>query len=309
MTEKSLSLAQKAQLMSHCGNRNNDAILLRRRLSCASNPGSPAKKDDISLLSSAIVKRRGKTIDPFVHPPYDLVIETRFGVNCNCCNRYVARDRPRRRGKMDPTTLRVCSARQIALSLAALLLVVGGVSAAGMDPAEIAAWDKARSDRTNPPGPPDRVNVLVEIQAGADRGPVRAFATSAGGFVRYEYKTVLPGVISLRNIPMTALEGLERAPGVVRIIPDQYHERVINLDESTPLIRGLQDQITGAGLNADGTGVRVCVVDTGIDIDHIMYSDRIDSAAGYDFNNNDSNPEDDNGHGSHVAGIAVSVPG
>ena len=59
----------------------------------------------------------------------------------------------------------------------------------------------------------------------------------------------------------------------------------------------------------DGTGVRVCVCDTGIDMDHMMYADRIDAAASYDFANNDSNPDDDNGHGSHVSGIAVGGTG
>ena len=64
-----------------------------------------------------------------------------------------------------------------------------------------------------------------------------------------------------------------------------------------------------AGLSADGTGIRICVCDTGIDTDHVMYSTRIDSAAGYDFHNDDSDPEDDNGHGAHVAGIAVGGTG
>jgi hypothetical protein len=60
-----------------------------------------------------------------------------------------------------------------------------------------------------------------------------------------------------------------------------------------------------AGFDADGSEVRICIVDTGIDTDHAMYSDRIDAAAGYDFANNDQDPEDDHGHGSHVAGIAL----
>ena len=34
---------------------------------------------------------------------------------------------------------------------------------------------------------------------------------------------------------------------------------------------------------------------------------RIDSSAGRDFVNNDNNPEDDDGHGSHVAGTAVGA--
>jgi hypothetical protein len=40
-----------------------------------------------------------------------------------------------------------------------------------------------------------------------------------------------------------------------------------------------------------------------------MYTDRIDTDAGYDFANDDPDPEDDHGHGSHVAGIAVGRTG
>ena len=98
-------------------------------------------------------------------------------------------------------------------------------------------------------------------------------------------------------------------PGVVKIEEDRFHENVLSLHDATPLVRGMQSQISGAGLSADGAGIRVCVVDTGIDSDHIMYSTRIDASAGFDFHNNDSNPEDDNGHGSHVSGIAVGGTG
>ena len=168
---------------------------------------------------------------------------------------------------------------------------------------------KAVRDMPDPAGPPDRISVLVHVQPGASRGPIQAFAAGAEGIVKYEYKTVLPNVMNLRNIPVTAKEALERIPGVVRIVEDKYHENLIKLDESTPLIRGLQSQISAAGHSVDGAGVRVCVCDTGIDTDHIMYRDRIDFAASFDFYNDDANPEDDHGHGSHVAGIAVGGTG
>jgi hypothetical protein len=145
---------------------------------------------------------------------------------------------------------------------------------------------------------------------GADRGPVRAFARNRGGRVRYEYRTVLPNVLNLRGIPATAVSQLERLPGVTRVEKDEYHRSLVKLHDSTSLIRGLQGQLAGAGFsNVDGEGVRVCVVDTGIDSDHVMYADRIDAAAGFDFANDDADPEDDHGHGSHVSGIALGGTG
>ena len=47
----------------------------------------------------------------------------------------------------------------------------------------------------------------------------------------------------------------------------------------------------------------VAVIDTGYDSDHPYLVGR--SVPGYDFVNNDSNPEDDHGHGSHCAGTIL----
>lgn len=58
----------------------------------------------------------------------------------------------------------------------------------------------------------------------------------------------------------------------------------------------------GWDLERGGTSqVVVAVVDTGVDIGHPDLNDKI--VAGYDFANDDSDPSDDHGHGTHVAGI------
>ncbi len=156
---------------------------------------------------------------------------------------------------------------------------------------------------------PDRVSVLVRMQPGANRLTVRAFALQRGGVLKHEYDHVLPDVVNLRNIPPAALDALRALPGVAEVQEDRYHANLTKLDEATARVRGLQSQVGGAGLSADGSGVRVCICDTGIDSDHLMYAGRIDAAAGWDYYNDDSDPEDDNGHGSHVAGIAVGGTG
>jgi subtilisin family serine protease len=57
-----------------------------------------------------------------------------------------------------------------------------------------------------------------------------------------------------------------------------------------------------------GTGYTVAVIDTGIDYTHPDlgggWGKRV--VAGYDFVNNDADPMDDNGHGTHLAGIIGS---
>ncbi len=56
--------------------------------------------------------------------------------------------------------------------------------------------------------------------------------------------------------------------------------------------------------NYAGNGVKVAIIDTGIDYTHPDLNDNY--FGGYDFVNNDNDPYDDNGHGTHVAGIVAA---
>jgi len=68
------------------------------------------------------------------------------------------------------------------------------------------------------------------------------------------------------------------------------------------------------GINITGKGQTVCVIDTGINYNHSDFggangfpSSKV--LGGYDFVNDDADPWDDNGHGSHCAGIVASEDG
>ena len=54
-----------------------------------------------------------------------------------------------------------------------------------------------------------------------------------------------------------------------------------------------------------GTGIKVCVIDTGIDYNHEDLKDNY--KGGYNFINNTNDPMDDNGHGTHVAGTVAAM--
>ncbi|ODS42885.1 MAG: hypothetical protein MSIBF_06365 [Candidatus Altiarchaeales archaeon IMC4] len=86
------------------------------------------------------------------------------------------------------------------------------------------------------------------------------------------------------------------------------------LDESVPLINA--DDVWGLrvnGKNITGAGETVCIIDTGVDYNHTALGGCFGTGCkvlgGYDFVNNDADPMDDHGHGTHCAGIVASTNG
>lgn len=61
----------------------------------------------------------------------------------------------------------------------------------------------------------------------------------------------------------------------------------------------------GWAVTTGSTGVTIAIVDTGVDKNHSDLVGKL--VAGYDFVNNDADADDDNGHGTHCAGIAAAL--
>jgi hypothetical protein len=76
-----------------------------------------------------------------------------------------------------------------------------------------------------------------------------------------------------------------------------YHIMDLNADKQIGA-----DLVWAKGV--DGSGVNVAILDTGIDTNHPELYDSYIS--GYDCVNKDDTPEDDHGHGTHVAGIITA---
>lgn len=74
-------------------------------------------------------------------------------------------------------------------------------------------------------------------------------------------------------------------------------------DEQLVGLNNLRSDPRFAGI--DGSGVRIVVIDTGIDRSHPFFDGRI--VYQYDFANDDADATDRNGHGTHVAGVIAGA--
>ncbi len=119
--------------------------------------------------------------------------------------------------------------------------------------------------------------------------------------LKYRYETVnaLAGEVTEEG-----LDKLRHDQNVEAIVVNKV--RQLFLSGSVPLINS--DKVWNVavnGTNTTGVGETICVVDTGVDYNHAALVSNY--VAGYDFYNNDSDPLDDQGHGTHVAGIIAST--
>ena len=126
-----------------------------------------------------------------------------------------------------------------------------------------------------------------------------------------EYSFLLNGfALTINEADQEWLEGL---PQVKAVYPDLEVEAA--LDESvlqigTPTVWEMRDR---HGLPVTGSGISMAIIDTGIDYTHPDLGGCLGPgcrvAGGYDFVNQDGDPTDDHGHGTHVAGIAAANGG
>ncbi len=119
-----------------------------------------------------------------------------------------------------------------------------------------------------------------------------------------EFTTVFNG-ISIHDIPEEYVNSIEKLPYVKKIFTNQ--KITISLDESVPLINADDIWIKKDtfGRNITGKNITIAILDTGVNYNHPDLKDNFISEGSYDYVNDDSDPMDDLGHGTHVAGIIV----
>jgi subtilisin family serine protease len=155
----------------------------------------------------------------------------------------------------------------------------------------------------------ERAKVIV-IPRAARKAAERVIEKYGG---KVDKKLALVNGLAAR-VPKGQLKQLAGEPGVKTVEPDVTLQAFdLEYDNAWGVKKIGTPAVHAAGVWGDG--VKVAVIDTGIDYihddpDNIPYV--VDPEflhnykGGYDFVNNDADPMDDNGHGTHVAGILAA---
>ena len=153
---------------------------------------------------------------------------------------------------------------------------------------------------------PNKIPVLIGFNR--QPGPAEeALVRRAGGSIKYTYHLV-PGIAA--SLPENAIDALRRNPSITTIEPDGlFHKIDAELDNTWGVKRIGAGTVHAAGNK--GLNVKVAIIDSGIDYRHAdlggCLGDYCKVAGGRDFVNNNDDPMDDNGHGTHVAGTVAAL--
>ena len=154
--------------------------------------------------------------------------------------------------------------------------------------------------------------IIVRYRSGVSPGQMIIFGLSHG---TANLKTV--GDIKIQEVEITdgssvneKLNELKKDPSIEYAEPNYKRQAQITTPNDTyysgyqwnmPIIRANYVWDITRGSNS----TVIAIIDTGVSLTHPDLSSKI--IAGYDFVDNDSNPMDEQGHGTHVAGIAAAI--
>ncbi len=137
--------------------------------------------------------------------------------------------------------------------------------------------------------------------------------------------TVMTSPSSLDDETQSIINALKRDPSVIYAEPnyergllftpndtrfaDQYDFN--NTGQTGGTVDADIDAVEGWDVEQGSSSVLVAIIDTGVFIDHPDLDTKIardgsNNVIGYDFVNNDANPDDDHGHGTHCAGTIAA---
>jgi subtilisin len=156
--------------------------------------------------------------------------------------------------------------------------------------------------------PVERTSVIVVLDRDVDaKAAAPALAARAGGSAGLVFDEVVGGFEF--EGPLPAVAALAAAPGVKVVVPNEEFSLVDLAPWGLWRIDAPQ-AINSASGPYRGSGTRLATIDSGIDTDHPDLGANIEPGAGIDCQQNPiekAPPEDDNGHGTHIAGTAAAA--
>jgi subtilisin family serine protease len=197
------------------------------------------------------------------------------------------------------------------VSAAGIALAVAMVGALGIGGPAQADPSGAILYADSPAAVPDLYIVVFKdtVRNDAVEAKASALATRFGGQKRHTYRDAMRGF----SVGMSAEKAAKLAadPSVASV---EQVQRIGVLDTQNNPPNWGDDRIDQVSLPLNqsytypanpGQGVTVYVLDTGINASHVEFTGRV--KPGTDMVDNDSNPADCQGHGTHVAGTAVGT--
>jgi len=145
---------------------------------------------------------------------------------------------------------------------------------------------------------------LVKVLIGFKEKPgaaQQAMVKGVGGKIKYTYN-IIPAIAA--SVPEVAIEALKKNPNITNV---ELDNKVFALEQTLPWgIDRIDAEVVHDSGNK-GAGIKVAIIDSGVDYTHEDLDANFDIALlGYDFVNSDDDPMDDDGHGTHVAGIIAA---
>jgi len=143
--------------------------------------------------------------------------------------------------------------------------------------------------------PPEKINVIIGFHAEPNTALIKAH--------NGEVKNIMPQIHAVTaTIPVTAIRALQNNPNVRYVEEDKYVQLLQAQDVPWGVDRVDADMVWSS---YTGTGVTIAICDTGIDYNHPdLAANCLPGASFVDYT-----PDwmDDDGHGTHCAGIAAAV--
>jgi len=155
------------------------------------------------------------------------------------------------------------------------------------------------------------VAIILKQESRSSVGIQRIQTLSSSAMAELEDKHFVKSTNSIYSqVSKKDLENLKENPFIEKI---EYRPPIhVFLQDSAGIINAsLAWPRNISNINITGTGQTVCIIDTGVNYSHPdlggCFGAGCKVIAGYDFVNSDAeDPADDNGHGTHVAGIVAA---